>query len=60
MQELSGLANMLIVAPDSLVGLVEGSLRISHRQALLFIRLRDDFKTAKVEGTPLSALFMQD
>ena len=60
MDELAALANILVVLPDSLLGLVDGSLRLSHQQALKFIRLREDSKTAKVQGQPLLSLFAAD
>eukprot|EP00891_Asterochloris_glomerata_P000050 jgi/Astpho2/50/fgenesh1_pg.00001_%23_28_t len=60
MDELAALANILVVSPDSLLGLVDGSLRLSHQQALKFIRLREDSKTAKVQGQPLLSLFAAD
>lgn len=44
------LGNVLVVAPAALLGLVEGSLRISHSAALKFIRLREDFKSARLPG----------
>ena len=60
MDELAALANILVVLPDSLLGLVDGSLRLSHQQALKFIKLREDSKTAKVQGQPLLSLFAAD
>ena len=60
MDELAALANILVVSPDSLLGLVDGSLRLSHQQALKFIKLREDSKTAKVQGQPLLSLFAAD
>ena len=52
--------NILVVAPDSLLPLVDSSLRLSHAQALQYVKLRDDFKTAKVQGKPLALLFASD
>jgi len=51
--------NMLIVAPGSLLALVDGSLRIPHATALAVIQLREDFRTVRVGegGITLSALF---
>ncbi|KAF8067428.1 hypothetical protein HT031_002476 [Scenedesmus sp. PABB004] len=40
-----------------LLGLVNGSLRMAHRVALRFIALREDFRTAKVDGKTLQELF---
>lgn len=50
---------MLIVAPGSLLALVDGSLRIPHAAALAVIQLREDFRSARVGegGATLSALF---
>ncbi|KAM0855756.1 hypothetical protein ACQ4PT_049565 [Festuca glaucescens] len=46
--ELLGImANVFIVAPESLVSLFEGSPSI-RKDALRFIQLRDDYKTAKI------------
>ncbi|KAK9823591.1 hypothetical protein WJX72_004079 [[Myrmecia] bisecta] len=60
-EEVAALTNMLVVAPDSLLGLVDGSLRISHQQALKYIKLREDFKTARVdEGLSLAVMFASD
>eukprot|EP00882_Tetradesmus_deserticola_P020200 GHRQ01021777.1.p1 GENE.GHRQ01021777.1~~GHRQ01021777.1.p1 ORF type:complete len:385 (+),score=188.27 GHRQ01021777.1:1103-2257(+) len=57
MGHLLQLVNVLVVAPESLLGLVNGSLRMAHRDALQFIALREDFKTAKVDGKTLLQLF---
>lgn len=50
---------MLIVAPGSLLALVDGSLRIPHASALAVIQLREDFRSARVGegGATLSAVF---
>lgn len=50
---------MLIVSPDSLLGLVDGNLRIPHAQALRVIQLRDDFRSARVGDKSLAALFAE-
>lgn len=60
LDRLGALASVLLVPAESLVGVVEGELRLSHRQALPFIRLRADFKTARVDGSPLERLFSGD
>ena len=60
LERLKALANVLLVPVDSLVGVVEGERRLSHRQALPFIRLRSDFKTARVDGAPLDRVFSGD
>ncbi len=55
------LGNVLVVAPTALLGLVDGSLRISHSAALNFIRLREDFKTARLPGgVSLADVFAED
>ena len=58
--ELAALVNMLLVAPERLLGLIDGSLRISHQQALKYIKLREDFKTAKVGSSTLAIMFAND
>ena len=58
--EMAALVNILLVAPERLLGLIDGSLRISHQQALKYIRLREDFKTAKVGTSTLAMLFAND
>lgn len=59
-EALLQLSNIFIVAPDSLVGLVDGSLRMNHREAMKYIALREDFKSAKVNGLALNQLFTSD
>lgn len=51
------LANVLVVAPDSLMALVNGTLRMPHQEALKYIRLREDFESAMVYGKSLQQLF---
>lgn len=58
--DLASLANILLVAPERLVGLIDGSLRISHQQALKYVKLREDFKTAKIGNSTLAMLFAND
>ena len=58
--ELASLVNILLVAPERLMGLIDGSLRISHQQALKYIKLREDFKTAKIGNSTLAMLFAND
>ena len=60
MKELAALVNILLVAPDSLIGLVQTSLHMPHRQALTYIRLREDFAVAKVDGVPLAKIFSHE
>ena len=59
-EELAGLVNVLLVAPESLSSVVDGSMWVTHAQALQYIRLREDFKTARVQGKTLAALFASD
>lgn len=58
--DLASLVNILLVAPERLVGLIDGSLRMSHQQALKYIKLREDFKTAKIGNSTLAMLFASD
>ena len=51
------LSNLLVVAPDSLLALAHGTLRLSHRAALAHVSLREDFRTARVGDRPLALLF---
>lgn len=52
---------MLIVSPDALLPLVDGSLRIPRRAALGVIALREDFRTARLEGgASLAAAFSSE
>lgn len=51
--------SMLIVAPESLPGLVDGNLRLPHAAALRVIALRDDFRSARVGDKTLGALFAE-
>ncbi|BDA40569.1 Exocyst complex component 5 [Coccomyxa sp. Obi] len=60
MEELAALVNILLVSPDSLIGLVQTSLHMSHKQALQYIRLREDFASAKVDGVPLAKIFSHE
>lgn len=55
-----GVSSLLIVAPESLLGVVDTVLHISHVQALKTIRLREDYKTAKVDGKGLDVVFAYD
>ena len=54
------LVNVLIVAPESLLGLVDASLRMSHEHALKFICLREDWRTARVNGASLASVLSSD
>ena len=63
---LQAAVNLLVVAPDSLLALVDGTLHISHRAALRYLALREDFRSARVcgsgdsGGTTLAALFSSE
>ncbi|CAI7890242.1 unnamed protein product [Closterium sp. NIES-54] len=46
-ESLSSLVNLFIVAPDSLRTLVDSS-HLSHKDALIYIQLRDDYKSARI------------
>ncbi len=60
MEELASYVTVLLVAPESLLGLVDASLRLPHAQALTFLRLREDFKSARVGGQTLAQVFARD
>jgi hypothetical protein len=51
-----GLVNLLVVTPDSILPLVDGTLRLDHREALKYVRLRQDFNEAIVDGKSLLQL----
>ncbi|CAG9464768.1 unnamed protein product [Pedinophyceae sp. YPF-701] len=57
LEALAEQAALLVVPPESLPSLVDHSLGIGRSEALELLRLRDDFKTAKVGNRPLSVLF---
>lgn len=59
-EHLQQLVNVLMVAPASLLGLVDGTLRMSHKEALKYIKLRDDFRSAKAGGRSLAEIFQED
>lgn len=59
-EDLAGVINILLVAPESLVSLVDGSLRLTHAQALQYVKMREDFKTAKVQNKNLTVLFSSE
>ena len=54
-----GLVNVLIVEPDSILPLVNGSLRMPHSEAIKYVRLRQDFDTARIEGRSLQQLLTE-
>ena len=56
-ERLLALANLYVVTPDALMGLVSGSLRMRHAEALRYLQCREDFKSARVEGRTLLELF---
>jgi hypothetical protein len=47
------LTNILLVPAEGLMALVNGALRLDHREALQYLRLREDYATATVDGRPL-------
>jgi len=53
------LVNVLIVEPEAVLPLVNGSLRMPHNEALKFVRLRRDFATARVDGRSLKQLLTE-
>ncbi|GFR41587.1 hypothetical protein Agub_g2308 [Astrephomene gubernaculifera] len=53
----AALAGVLLVEPEQLLPLVNGSLRLDHREAIKYVRLRQDFNTARVQGRSLQQVF---
>ncbi|XP_024517817.1 exocyst complex component SEC10b isoform X2 [Selaginella moellendorffii] len=47
---LGTMVNIFIVAPESLKTLVDGSLRNASKDAIRFIQLREDYKSAKLSN----------
>ena len=54
-----GLANVLVVPPEAVLPLVNGSLRMAHSEALKYVRLREDFVSARVDGRSLQQLLTE-
>ncbi|GAX74293.1 hypothetical protein CEUSTIGMA_g1742.t1 [Chlamydomonas eustigma] len=54
-----GLINILVVSPESILPLVNGSLRMEHREALKYAKLREDFEVARVDGRSITQLLSQ-
>ena len=48
--------NVLIVEPEAVLPLINGSLRMPHNEALKYVKLRQDFGSARVEGRSLQQL----
>ena len=48
--------NVLIVEPEAVLPLINGSLRMPHKEALKYVKLRQDFASARVEGRSLQQL----
>ncbi|GFR48009.1 hypothetical protein Agub_g9837, partial [Astrephomene gubernaculifera] len=57
MASLAALCGVLLVEPEQLLPLVNGSLRLDHREAIKYVRLRQDFSTARVQGRSLQQVF---
>ncbi|CAM6124454.1 unnamed protein product [Calypogeia fissa] len=47
-EQLGTLVNVFIVAPESLPNLVDSSLKLARRDAIRFIQLREDYRSAKI------------
>ena len=56
-EDLSGLAGLLVVLPEGLQGLVDGTLRVGHSKARRILGLREDYLTARVAGRSLAEIF---
>ncbi|EFJ42539.1 hypothetical protein VOLCADRAFT_97433 [Volvox carteri f. nagariensis] len=54
---VGGLVGILVVEPDQLLPLINGTLRLDHREAIKYVRLRQDFHTARVQGRALQQIF---
>jgi hypothetical protein len=51
--EFSEQVNLLVVMPESIPSLVQEDLKISTSAALFLIKLREDYKTARIDGKTL-------
>ena len=58
--DLYAMVSVLMISPGSLLGLVDGTLRLSRREALRYVQLRADFKTARVDNKTLATIFASD
>eukprot|EP00271_Cylindrocystis_brebissonii_P012665 TRINITY_DN3160_c0_g1_i1.p1 TRINITY_DN3160_c0_g1~~TRINITY_DN3160_c0_g1_i1.p1 ORF type:complete len:828 (+),score=228.71 TRINITY_DN3160_c0_g1_i1:254-2737(+) len=50
LEKMGTLVNLFIVAPESLPGLVGDGSNMKREEALLYVQLRDDYKSAKVHA----------
>ncbi|KXZ53134.1 hypothetical protein GPECTOR_7g1025 [Gonium pectorale] len=57
MAAAGSLVGLLLVEPQQLMPLVNGTLRLDHREAIQYVRLRQDFPVARVNGRSLQQLF---
>ncbi|PNW75998.1 hypothetical protein CHLRE_12g551801v5 [Chlamydomonas reinhardtii] len=57
---VGGLCGILVVEPEQLLPLVNGTLRLDHREAIKYVRLRQDFHLARVQGRSLQQVFGED
>eukprot|EP01023_Acetabularia_acetabulum_P012661 TRINITY_DN1593_c0_g1_i3.p1 TRINITY_DN1593_c0_g1~~TRINITY_DN1593_c0_g1_i3.p1 ORF type:complete len:675 (-),score=149.44 TRINITY_DN1593_c0_g1_i3:377-2401(-) len=49
-------SSIMMVTPDSLLPLVDTTLRLNHKEAFEFVKLRTDFRSARIKGQPLQKL----
>ncbi|GIL54288.1 hypothetical protein Vafri_9856 [Volvox africanus] len=57
MGAVGALVGILVVEPDQLLPLINGTLRLDHREAIKYVRLRQDFQIARVQGRSLQQIF---
>ncbi|GIL99949.1 hypothetical protein Vretimale_4999 [Volvox reticuliferus] len=57
MGAVGALVGILVVEPDQLLPLINGTLRLDHREAIKYVRLRQDFHIARVQGRSLQQIF---
>ena len=55
--DFSEQVNLLVVMPESIPDLVREDLKISTSAVLFLIKLREDYKTARIDGETLDSVF---
>ena len=59
LEQLAKRSNILLLPAEGLRTSVASELRLSNAAALPFVRLRADFRTARVDGESLEAIFLR-
>jgi len=59
-ERLSDISGLLLVAPEQLPSLINSTLRMAPREAMKFVKLREDFSTTKIDGKSLQEILNID